>query len=272
MFSVGGMLRQLPGWLPDAEGFEPYALGLGGFVLGALGFGRGFGRRAWGHAGLAAVVAAAALYAAVAPGRVFHHYLLFTVIPWAGLGGAMLAAAVGELPLSTGGGFSRSRAWVIAAAFLILGLGPQVWAKIRRPNPFLGDLRAYPHRISAVSAEVLRYARPGETLGIWGYMPRYYVETGLPQASREAHNERQIIPQPQSGYYRARYLADLERNRPPVFLDAVGPQAFWPHDRAVYGHETWKELDAWVDRNYRQVGDLDGVRIYVRIDRLEPRG
>ena len=78
----------------------------------------------------------------------------------------------------------------------------------------------------------------------------------------------QLRAGPQQAYYRDRYLSDLRRNSPPVFLDAVGPADFWPKERTEYGNEAWPELNRWLRANYRQVDDRDGIRIYVRRDRL----
>jgi len=269
MFSIRAMLIGLPGFAAAGEGVVPYALGGGAFILLALGCAFQFGRREWRDTAVAAILAALSLYAIVAPGRKYYHYLLLGILPLAGLGGALLAAVL--RPPSKPDAIRHARRWKLITAFLVFGLGPQTIAKIQRPNPFLGDLASYPGRPSPVAVEVLRHARPGEPLAVWGYMARYYVETGLPQASRDANSERQLLPHPQLAYYRDFYLSDLRRHRPPVFLDAVGPEAIWPHDRSRFGHEIWPELRDWVGRNYRQIADIEGVRIYVRVDRLPPR-
>ena len=258
MYSLIEMAAQLPKWLRDAEGSAAFVYGLAGFVLAAAAFsfrGSAATRR---RIGVAALLGVVGVYVAFAPGRVFHHYLLFAVLPLTGLAAAILAG------VATG---SPARRAVWCTLFALAGLLPQVVARSQRTHPHLASLRDHPPVLSGVAQRVLQLARAGEPLGIWGFMPRFYVETGLPHASREAHNERQLLPHPQLAYYRGRYLFDLRRQRPPVFLDAVGPGVFWPHDRAVYGHETWPELRDWVAENYRQVDDREGVRIFVRRDR-----
>jgi hypothetical protein len=78
---------------------------------------------------------------------------------------------------------------------------------------------------------------------------------------------RQIEPHPRRDYYRARFLRDLFRARPPVFIDAVGVGNFVYEDRTEYGHETFPELRDYINQNYYLVRDLNGTRIYLRNDR-----
>jgi hypothetical protein len=78
----------------------------------------------------------------------------------------------------------------------------------------------------------------------------------------------QIDGAPYRPYFQQVYLADLERSRPPVFVDAVGPGNFCYTDRTVAGYETFADLHALIERNYRQVAELEGTRVFVRADRL----
>ena len=95
------------------------------------------------------------------------------------------------------------------------------------------------------------------------------MQSGLPQATREAVSERQIRESAQRDtYYRPRYLADLERNQPAFFVDAVGPGAFGFADRQTEAHESFAELRDYVQAHYRLLLDLHRDRIYVRADRM----
>ena len=69
-------------------------------------------------------------------------------------------------------------------------------------------------------------------------------------------------------YFRARYLRDLSRTRPPVFVDAVGVGNFVYENRAKSAHETFPELRDYIGDNYHLVQDVEGSRVYVRNDRL----
>jgi len=96
----------------------------------------------------------------------------------------------------------------------------------------------------------------------------FWVETGLLQATRDGQTSRQIELHPRRGYYRTRFLQDLVRARPPVFVDAVGPGNFVYEDRAQDGQETFPELRDYIAGNYHLVRDVEGSRVYVRNDRL----
>jgi hypothetical protein len=99
-------------------------------------------------------------------------------------------------------------------------------------------------------------------------MPIFWAETGLIQATRDGNDARQIEPHAEREYYRARFLRDMVRSRPPVFVDAVGPGNFAYEDRARDGHETFPELRDYLAHDYHFVRDVEGSRVYVRNDRL----
>lgn len=202
-------------------------------------------------------------------GRTLSHYLLFMVTPLTLLAGALLG---GAQRLAADGRFGRRGVLYYAQfllLFLALGLGAQLVKGIERPQIYLDDVAQYAaNNTSPVAQEVLRYARPGEAMSIWGWMPLYYIQTGLHHATRDGQTDRQLQPGPQQAYYRQRYLDDLRKSVPPVFMDAVGWGNFGFTDREQHGHETFPELAAFIRETYVQVAELDGVRIYARKDRV----
>jgi hypothetical protein len=103
-------------------------------------------------------------------------------------------------------------------------------------------------------------------LGIWGWANNLYVETNLPQATRDPHSVFMIWPGGNQKYYRASYLSDLREHRPAVFVDAVGPESFHFTHRIESGHEIFPELDSYIKEYYTLVADLMGSRIYARND------
>lgn len=219
----------------------------------------------------AALLVIAAI-AAMAPGRPYLHYLQLMIFP-AGLFAGLIAGAFLSDVVNNGliaRGRSNLSQVVVVSFFLVCGLVLQIWWRVFEAQPFLGIFTATHGLLaqSQVSREILQHANPGERLGMWGWMPVFWVETGLIQATRDGQTARQIEPHPRRDYYRARFLKDLVRNRPPIFIDAVGVGNFVYEDRAKCGHETFPALRDYVDQNYYLVRDLNGTRIYVRNDRL----
>jgi len=260
------MLRQFWVYVAMAPGF--YVLFSGATVFAGLTILRtpGFSRPALRLLILAVGYILAGLAAVLTPGRQYTHYLLWLSVPTVLLCAALLGAwweAAGADP--RGGRWQRG---LVLAGFAGLALAPQVSHRLNTPHDYLGRLGSYTAKPVPPVVKIIRqYARPGEHLAVWGWMCRYYVLTGMAQATRESHTERLISYSPNREYYRARYLSDLQRTAPPVFIDAVGPGNFVYQQRDV-AHELVPELAAYIAAHYKQVADVDGTRIYARHDRL----
>jgi hypothetical protein len=203
---------------------------------------------------------AAALYATMAPGKMFPHYLQLMMFA-TGLFGGLVAGSL----LSRVSGLARLG---VLGLWLAMTLGPQLRWRTTLGQDFAGEFRVRQGQLvqSEVAREILRDARPGEAMAIWGWMPTFWVETGLIQGTREGNAVRQIDPSPDRDYYRARFLADLQRTRARVFVDAVGGDNFTYHDRAAAAHETFPALRDHVAAHYELRGDVAGTRIYIRRD------
>lgn len=95
-------------------------------------------------------------------------------------------------------------------------------------------------------------------------MCRYHVETQMPQGTAENHSERCIYPHPLRQKYYERFLSDLQKNQPKVFVDAVGPNSLWLNDPATQAHEKFPELKAFISEHYHFVGEVEHTRVYIR--------
>lgn len=221
-----------------------------GSILGALG-----------------LVLLASLYAAVGRHQLYGHYLQYVMLPVA-LGSIVFC---GELWRH----LARHPRWLSTVPALVLALVIFPLASIRskRADPeMLGWWTAHGGEWrSRTSLAIARLARPGDTMAVWGWMPYFHVETQLPQATREAHTYRQIEPSLMRHYYRLRYLGDLRRSRPRIFVDAVGGHNFsYGEDRKACAHESFPELRELIDRDYVLVETVDSCRIYLRKPQAPP--
>lgn len=208
------------------------------------------------------------LYAITRTGSEYVHYLYFLIGPlllW-------LARGLADLRAQWAG---RSRlAWMPAGFVAVFLLAFLVKAKInydrkesmnRYPTEYQGGWRMHP---SGVAEKVLQYARPGEKLVVWGWRCDYYVQTQMPQGVAENHTIRSVFNHPLRNAYQRRYISDIMRSFPPVFVDAVGRNNLWLIDRKTQGHESYPPLCRFIAAHYQCVGLVDDTRIYVRKNRV----
>ena len=113
--------------------------------------------------------------------------------------------------------------WLLVFALCVAAI------QFQRVPSFLQMTRYYSktHTRKSVLAEfVSRISQPGDSMSVWGWVPAYYVETGLSPATRDAVSHYLMSPGPYQSYFRNRYLEDLEQSRPVAFVDAVARGAF----------------------------------------------
>ncbi len=210
-------------------------------------------------------------------GKAFLHYTLLLVPVLALLTGlAFFAGRQGAAAGSEGEPNPATHAgrWFLIAFMLVFI--PQAFRPLRYVRDFAD---VYPRdqsaEDSAVADRIRAASRPGDTLGIWGWMPSYYVETGLMPATRDVIGHYVITEGPHREFFRKRYLADLEQSRPAVFVDAVSDGAYlWWNWKRADAHEGFPELAAFINENYSLWWTVhlttDGVplRIYMLKSRL----
>ena len=221
-------------------------------VLGAL-----------GALGLAAICI-------LTPGRPYPHYLILLLIPVTLLVGAALVMWASATDASPG-------RWPRAglALFLVALVAPQLaWRISPRPDPYeyynLVATARTPGHLELV-AKLRSLTHPGEALGLWGWRSSLYVETGLRQATRQAHTMGLLIRSPLQDYFLRTYYEAIVASAPPVFIDATGPGNFYFTNRQ-WGYELFPRLRDWVQANYTLVGEIGGARVYARNDRIAAPG
>lgn len=211
-------------------------------------------------------------YAVLAPNRQFLHYLQFSFLPLT----LVAACAVGPLIQSTRSfrprffAFRPSPvAWALAFLFLTVGTHQLLGFLVGLPMPREGRFIERKGKLSrGPIAGFARYVtHPGESIAMWGWEPHHLVEADRPHATREAHSALEIFESPYRDYFRGRYLDDLQRSNPPLFVDVVGPGSFYFTDRERYAHETFPALADHISARYRLVAEIANARVYLRNDR-----
>ncbi|HZV34728.1 MAG TPA: hypothetical protein VFB72_09175 [Verrucomicrobiae bacterium] len=191
------------------------------------------------------------LFCFFAAGKNFPHYNFLLVPPLTLLFGlAFVGASTLERGQTEAGQEPRGLPLKFAAACALL-IGFQVLnvpGYVGFAKYLVKSRDEYP--TFAVVKSALAAARPGESMAIWGWMPRYYVETGLYPGTRDAVGHYVISSGPYQDYFRSRFLRDMEQNRPVLFLDAVAGGMFIWNWKVMDRHECFPALTKFIDDNY----------------------
>jgi hypothetical protein len=230
--------------------------------------------REWVLLGSSTLFFLAALFAVCRPMGMYPHYATFLLYPLTLLGGASLVKRMG-LPAS--GGWTPSlplrRAGVgLALAILSVPAGMRLREIRGQEMP--------PDSNELLAAEVLklRRERPVRGLTVWGWAPGVHVLTGMPPATRDAIGHFVISPGSMQNYFRQRFMDDLRREMPDVFIDAVARGALiWWDWTENSGYESDPSLKQFVEDQYDLYASVTltrghkPARIFVRRGAPAPR-
>jgi len=197
----------------------------------------------------------ACIYAITKSGNDFVHYLNFYIVPWA------LLSATGIKKLN-------KFAIILPLCFLAwVGFSDALsYRRHHTLNQFVSD-NATTLAQSPVVKELKKYSKKGDYMVVWGWQCTYYVEAQLAQGTAENHSERSIFQHNMLQTYQSRYISDIQRTKPAIFIDAVGKNSFWVQDRKTQGFENYAALAEYISQHYNFKGTFDDTRLYVRKDR-----
>lgn len=183
-----------------------------------------------------------ALFAVSRPAGPYLHYLILLFYPLTLLGPLPLLRS---LPSDWPSPRIRTGASVLVAVVLT-GLAGSRLLDLR------GRTAPPPDRNEILAAEILKLQKdhPVQGLTIWGWAPGVHVLTGIPPATRDAISHFVISSGSMQGYFRKRYVDDLRRARPDVFIDAIASGAFLWKWSVNDGYESEESLKRFVDEEY----------------------
>ena len=218
------------------------------------------GMRAWSIATWLGT--AVAFFCVIAPGRELAHYLQILIVPCSVLAGFHLASACKNHPTA----FLTSNwpaQYVVGALFMAITVAPPVFFRATQKHFYTGRLTEHRSRLISPSGAFLNeHMKEGDTLTVWGWLPRLHVETQMPQGTRDTISARQIFDNPLRYIFRGLYLRDMQRRKPTWFVDSVGPTSFGFHDRSINGYESFPALASVITSDYVFVAEVEGVRIF----------
>jgi hypothetical protein len=223
---------------------------------------------------------AACLFAVCRPSATFPHYQILLVHPMTCLSTLLIARVLRPAE------FGRTRlprftAYALTPVVALFAMNTPTYVAyasnaVDEANASEMDAN---RRIAGIIRDLVHHGRD-RRVSIWGWMPGAYVDSGTIPATRDAICGMVITRGPMQNYYRSRFVGDLRRAMPAVFVDAVVPGAFlWhpgfkqvtPNDWTEKdGYESDPALRDFIDRNYMQVKQLQlrpgarPVRFFVR--------
>lgn len=200
-----------------------------------------------------------AVYAATKSGNLFIHYLNFCIYPIA----LTFAFPIQRL-------IKKKQLALLIPALLLAWFGVQdalSFYKMRQLNSVV-SVGARTLQQSPVVKALKVYTNPDDQMVVWGWQCGYYVEAQLAQGTAENHTERCIFVHPMRDIYRQRFINDIQRTRPAVFIDAVGKNSLWVQDVKSQGYENFPALANYISNHYQYVGTFDASRLYISKDRL----
>jgi hypothetical protein len=202
------------------------------------------------------------LFGILSPRRSFLHYWQLFVIPANLLAGALVANLLGSAPPR----WRQAERGLVAAGTLGL-VGTLCLHRLAHPGPFVGNLvYAHEHPRTKLAQQLAVYTRPGDRLAVWGWSNHLYVETGLCQATRDAQVSALLEPGALQEKFRARYLADLARSQPALFIDTIGPASLNLQAPELRHEQNFPALAEMIRTRYDLVEDTENARIYRRKD------
>ena len=96
------------------------------------------------------------------------------------------------------------------------------------------------------------------SIAIWGWTPGVYVPTGIHPATRDSIGHFVITLGPLEAYFRGRFLNDLRRAKPDLFIDSVSDGTFlWTWKAPYDGYESDSALRDFIDTYYIFTQELE---------------
>jgi hypothetical protein len=204
----------------------------------------------------------ATVFAVSRTGSDYLHYFLFMTIPMPLIVTCIIPPDIGS--------FARTRfGFIVTPLVLAVFVSFFQYHQTKVLNPFPSNSlenRRIP--FTETAKEASHYLSKGDYLVVWGWNCQYYVECAAPQGVAENHSIRSIYDHTMLNTYQERYIKNIIKNKPAVFIDATGKNSLWLQDTLTQSYKSFPALASYVDRNYRLIARPDGNRLFVRNDLL----
>lgn len=201
----------------------------------------------WGPVFFAVVLCAAGIWTMTSPNKAYPHYLLYLLIPFATLAGASMSIS----PLSAIKTILLF--YVVTGIPMLLCFRDVRWEKERPLGEGLSNLIA---AIAGGAPEL------DDKISVWGYAPDVYFLAGRKSGTRIATTAFFFLNIPGSELYLDRYISDLKKNKPKLFVD-VSPLQIKNREFPYLKPFTAIPVVAeFIKSNYKYAGTCAGAAFY----------
>lgn len=179
-------------------------------------------------------------------GNLFYHYLFILICPFVVVQGYLFYLNSGNYKI-----FCRLHNMLYVSLF--------IYANFQNKY-FIDDIYSKINNdYHTVSKKINSLHRSNHLISVWGWNTKLYIETNSFQSTRDPHTFNQIYNSKYKLYFLNRYLNDIKKNKPFVFVDAV--PGFFFND-VKFRHENYTTINAYISMHYLLSDEINGTRIY----------
>ncbi len=210
-----------------------------------------------------------AVFCAVKPYSFSYHYQHFLLVPTAFLIASVCATfevylkKVGVVLLQ-----EIAKKVALPTFFLLNVFMPWIWTSQYADAHDYEKLSSNNLNHSSFSQIISQYLQPDAKMAVWGSNSGIYATTKTLRGTRDGHTYHQIIPIKTQQYYLNRFVADLDRIKPKVLVEAFGGFSYilyGPDGLSKFGIVHYPVVNNYVKQHYELKNEIDGnTRIYVR--------
>jgi hypothetical protein len=199
--------------------------------------------------GLSLLLLVTTVYAVLQAGNNHEHYVLLVLVPL--LHAACACAA--QTPRAT-----RYRLATIGLAAATLQATVNAWYRVPTPLANRAEQR--------IAQQIRSHSTARDAIVVWGYADRLHILANRPMGYRYANTFYIYSPLVALKELDLQhFIADMEKNRPALFIDAALPHLSLFGDPG-YQHDHFPLPASYIGAHYRQVANVEGARIYERVD------
>ena len=228
--------------------------------------------RKWAGA-LAVSTIPAAFFCIVRSGHGFEHYLHLMLPPLALSAGVFYSIGSDAFLARMKSARLQWAIHILVCSAMIFLIIPEAKAQIE--NNLAYRYGGFSNRLTFKSPRLMQWLKPNisDTLFIWGWMPQWYLSTGLtPSARGETVTNKLMKPSPLRNYFRDQLIQDFNRRQPDFVLDAAAPDSYYFNDPNTYSISSFPALTEIMRNSYARLSSDDpkGIcpRLYIRKERL----